>query len=352
MNIFVKELENMNKKEILELIENKYLEVNKHPNFDLYIYNYSAKAQYDRLWNEITLQCRGLIMDSNFNVIARPFLKFFNLGEMENQVIPNLPFDVFDKLDGSLGILYFADNKPFIATRGSFTSDQAIKANELLNSKYKNSISKLNPDYTYLFEIIYPTNRIVVDYGTQELLVLTGIIETKTGNEIELIDIGFPIVKKYDSLNDISKLNDLEQNNKEGFVIKFSNNYRLKVKFEEYKRIHKIVTQVSSIAIWEYLRENSSLNELLEKVPDEFYDWVKKIEKELKTQFDTIENQCKKDFKILEDRKQTALYFQKCENQSVLFAMLNERNYADIIWKKIRPEHEKPFSNSRNLEKE
>ena len=342
----------MNTKAINELIENNYLDVNKHPDFDLYIYNYTAKAQYDRLWNETTLQCRGLIMDSNYKLIARPFQKFFNLGEMENQIIPNLPFEVFEKLDGSLGILYFADNKPFIATRGSFTSDQAIKANELLNSKYKNSISKLNPNYTYLFEIIYPTNRIVVDYGTKELLVLTGIIETETASEIELTDIGFPIVRKYNGLNDISKLNDLEENNKEGFVIKFSNNYRLKVKFKEYKRIHKIVTQVSTIAIWEYLRENTSLNELLERVPDEFYDWVKITENELKIQFETIENQCKKDFKILEDRKQTALYFQKCAHQSVLFAMLNEQNYADIIWKKIRPEHEKPFGNSRYLETE
>ena len=54
----------------------------------------------------------------------------------------------------------------------------------------------------------------------------------------------------------------------------------------------------------------------------------------------------------MEDRKQTALYFQECAHQSVLFAMLNEQNYDDIIWKKIRPEHEKPFSNSRNLETE
>lgn len=37
------------------------------------MYNYTAKAQYDKLWNEVTLQCRGLILDGDGNVVARPF---------------------------------------------------------------------------------------------------------------------------------------------------------------------------------------------------------------------------------------------------------------------------------------
>jgi len=93
-----------------ELILENYVRVNKHPDRDLFIYNYTAKAQYDRVWNEITLQCRGLILDASGNIIARPFPKFFNLGEMEDQVIPALPFDVFEKMDGSLGITYWQGN--------------------------------------------------------------------------------------------------------------------------------------------------------------------------------------------------------------------------------------------------
>jgi RNA ligase len=31
------------------------------PDADFFIYNYTAKAQYDKIWNEITLQARGLI---------------------------------------------------------------------------------------------------------------------------------------------------------------------------------------------------------------------------------------------------------------------------------------------------
>jgi RNA ligase len=195
-----------------------------------------------------------------------------------------------------------------------------------------------------LFEIIYPENRIVLDYGKLESLVLLGIIETSTGNEFPLMDIGFPIVKRYDGLNDLSALKLLEEENKEGFVVRFKNGYRLKVKFEEYQRIHRIVTGVSTISIWEFLKEGKAMNELLERVPDEFYKWVRQVTDELTNNFKQIEAISKNDFKILEDRKATALYFQTCKYPAVLFKMFDNKNYDEVIWKMIRPTFSKPFS--------
>lgn len=334
----------MNIQQLYQLIEDGFVQRNKHPNHELYIYNYTAKAQYERVWNDITLACRGLIMNHNHEIVARPFAKFFNLGEMENQYLPNETFEVFEKMDGSLGIVYFINDIPFIATRGSFNSEQSIKANELLNTKYLNSISKLNKNHTYLLEIIYPENRIVLDYGKEEMLVLLAIVDRSTGKDQPLEDIGFPIVNKYNGLNDILTLKQLELNNKEGFVIKYKSGLRYKVKFAEYLRIHRIVTQVSSINIWEYLKEGNSFDEILERVPDEFYNWVKKTRNELIEKFNAIENQCKQEFKILEDRKATALYFMTCTYPSVLFNMLDEKPYDSTIWKMLRPNFEKPFS--------
>jgi RNA ligase len=335
----------MNTQQLYQLIEDGFVQRNKHPNHDLYIYNYTAKAQYERVWNDITLACRGLIMNQNHEIIARPFPKFFNLGEMENQYFPNETFDVYEKMDGSLGIIYFIDNLPFIATRGSFNSEQSRKANELLNTKYKDSIAKLNNDFTYLFEIIYPENRIVLDYGKEEILVLLAIIETNSGIEQPLEDIGFPIVNKYDGINDIHTLKQLETDNKEGFVIKYKSGLRYKIKFAEYLRIHRIVTQVSSINIWEYLKAGNSFDEILERVPDEFYEWVKKTKEDLLNKYNAIEAQCKQDFKVLEDRKTTALYFQTCQYPSILYNMLDNKPYDYIIWKHLRPSFEKPFCN-------
>ena len=327
-----------------EMISKNYVRVNKHPEHDLYIYNYTQNAQFERVWNEITLSCRGLILDENCNIAARPFPKFFNLGEMENQVLPESSFEVFDKMDGSLGILYWINDVPFMASRGSFASDQSDKANEMLHGKYRNSWPLLDKSKTYLFEIIYPENRIVLDYGASEELVLLAVIDTQSGEEFPLEDIGFPLVEKYDGIKDILTLKEMDITNKEGFIIKYANNFRVKIKFEEYLRLHRIITQVSNLNIWEYLKTNQSFEEILESVPDEFFNWVKQTKNDLENQYTAIENQCKEDFKLLESRKETALYFLTCKYSAVLFAMLDNKNYSPIIWKMIRPAFEKPFN--------
>lgn len=326
------------------MISQNYIRVNKHPEHDLYIYNYTQNAQFERVWNEITLSCRGLILDANGNVVARPFPKFFNLGEMENQMLPNTTFEVFDKMDGSLGILYWINDVPFIASRGSFASDQSDKANEMLHGKYKASWPLLDKTKTYLFEIIYPENRIVLDYGASEELVLLAVVDTESGAEFPLGDIGFPIVQKFDGIKDIRALSALNQENKEGFVIKYADNFRVKIKFEEYLRLHRIVTQVSNLNIWEYLKTNQSFEEILERVPDEFFNWVKLTKTNLENEYKAIEARCKADFKVLESRKETALYFQTCKHPNVLFWMLDEKEYSETIWKMIRPKFEKPFN--------
>lgn len=334
----------MNTTLLKEMISKNYVRVNKHPEHDLYIYNYTQNAQFERVWNEATLACRGLILDGNGNVKARPFPKFFNLGEIENEVLPDFTFEVYDKMDGSLGILYWINDIPFIASRGSFASDQSDKANEMLHEKYRNSWSFLDKNKTYLFEIIYPENRIVLDYGAAEELVLLAIIDTRSGEEFPLEDIGFPIVEKYNGIKDILLLKEMDIDNKEGFIIKYANNFRVKIKFEEYLRLHRIITQVSNVNIWEYLKTNQSMEEILERVPDEFFDWVKQTKNDLENKYSVIENQCKLDFKVLESRKETALYFLTCKYPGVLFAMLDNIDYSAIIWKMIRPTFEKPFN--------
>lgn len=317
--------------------------VQKHPEWDLYIYNYTARVQYERAWNEITLACRGLILDTAHNVIARPFPKFFNLGEVTEQEIPDTTFEVYDKMDGSLGILYWYNEAPYIATRGSFSSVQAVKANELLQHTYAAALPNLNRQKTYLFEIIYPENRIVLDYGEAEELVLLAIVDTQTGEEDPLENLGFPLVKRYDGIKDLATIKEMDDDRKEGFVIRFANNLRLKIKFKEYLRLHRIVTQISSVDIWEYLQSGQSFDEILDKVPDEFYQWVKRTRASLTTQYDAIEQQCKADFKVLDSKKDTALYFLQCAQPAVLFSMLNGKDYSKNIWKMIRPKFEKPF---------
>lgn len=326
-----------------------YVSERKHPEHELYIYDYSMHAQIDKVWNDVTMQCRGLILDKSKNVIARPFPKFFNFDEHKPEDIPQLPFEVYTKLDGSLGILYWINDEPFISTRGSFVSSQAIKATEMLKTHYANCIPHLQKGRTYLWEIIYPQNRIVIDYAGQEQLVLLAVIDNATGRDLPLEDIGFPIVQRHDGL-DYHNLKELEWKNHEGFVVKFSNGFRIKIKFDEYVRLHRIVTGISNKSIWDALRHGQDIDEILQQVPDELYAWARLTKEDFLRQYQEIEKTCRNDFKTFDTRKEAALYFQKCKYPHILFAMLDNMDYSDTIWKLLRPTFERPFRTVGEIE--
>lgn len=348
----------INKELLKKCLDEGLVFMQKHPEADLYIYNYADKCQYEKSWNEITLQARGLILDSEMNYVTRPFGKFFNIQEHGPEEIPNEEFEIFDKLDGSFGQIYWLNNKPYISSRGSFNSDQSIRANKILYEKYQHTFDKLDKTKTYIFEIIYPENRIVVNYNDMEDIILTAITDNKTGKDLPLeYDLGFKVVKKYDGINDLEELKALEENNKEGFVIKFKSGFRVKMKFAEYVRLHRVITGVSNIVIWEYLSQNKSFDELLSRVPDEFYDWVKETEIDLKTQYSRRESlvkyrydQIMKKIPLLapfnERRKLFAGIVMSNDRHisSILFNIFDNKDYSSIIWKYIKPKYAKPFS--------
>ena len=331
------------------LVEQHYLSVQKHPTEDVLIYNYTQKAQYDRYWTDETLMCRGLIVRPDGTLVARPFVKFMNYEEHQGP-LPLEPFKVTEKLDGSLGILYFVGNTPYLATRGSFTSEQAKRGTEILHTKYDNFHFK---DYcTYLFEIIFKGNRIIVDYGEMEDIVLLAVIHTDTGQEYDIHNMPyevtwpFPVAKHYDRVSDITSLRELEEANKEGFVIRFQSGLRLKIKFAEYVRLHRLLTQINARVIWDLLRNNQPFDDLLERVPDEFYTWVSKTRHDLLAQYGLIEAHCQMmahSVQHLPARKDQAALIVKEQYSGVIFSMLDHKNYQEAIWKVLRPQAEKPF---------
>ena len=115
--------------------------------------------------------------------IARPLPKFFNLSEYQGTIPDGVP-NIYEKLDGSLIILFHYQGEWEVASRGSFASEQAQMARVLL-ANYQADLGTIDREYTYLFEIIYPSNRIVVDYGSSRRLVLLAAVHTQTGVELE-----------------------------------------------------------------------------------------------------------------------------------------------------------------------
>jgi RNA ligase len=304
--------------------------------------------------------CRGLVTDNDGNVVARPFSKFFNYEELTPEQIPNEYFDVYEKMDGSLGVLFNYNGEWILATRGSFTSEQSIKGRQLLE---KYNYNRLNPDYTYLFEIIYTENRIVCVYDFEDL-VLLGMVHTLTGNEVNihntdnedirlknlLNNLGFNLVTLYKTWGEgFDELKNEISKDREGYVIRFKNGFRMKIKGDEYIRLHRILTNISNRDIWEYLKDGKSMDEILDKVPDEFYDWVRNTKNELVSQYQTLEREYQWIFKIInraqgiEERKVFAEYAKRYKHPGLLFNMLDDKDYSEQIWKLIYPTYSKPF---------
>jgi RNA ligase len=334
-----------------------------HPTLDLTIWNYSPAVQYGNLWDEITLKCRGLVTNNEGNIIARPFKKFFNIEEGKHT--PTEDFEVYEKMDGSMGILFNYKGEWILSTRGSFISEQSIKGRELLE---KYNYSKLHPDYTYIFEIIYFENRIVCQYDFEDLILL-GMIHTKTGYDVDihsgsnndirlkniLNNIGINIVKKYDGIKDYNTLKQMVDNNAEGFVVKFSNGDRMKIKGEEYLRLHKIMTNISTTGIWEYISNGGDIIDTLKDVPDEFYEKIKSYEKTLRYGYYQVSEYCGKSYdsfrygkygdkEVEPTKKEFAEYVMKnCHPpyRSVMFAMWDGKPYDKLIWNIIKPEFKK-----------
>jgi RNA ligase len=317
-----------------------------HPTLPLTIWNYTEKVQYEGLWDEVTLSCRGLVTDDRAVVFARPFKKFFNMEEGKHT--PTSEFEVFEKMDGSLIIVFWYDGGWVVASRGSFTSEQAVAASKIFFDKLNHNFSI---GITYLFEFTANWNRIVVDYGDEDNLTLLGAIRTDdeteaTYEQLEMIARGAncDVVKRYDGIKDYSTLKGIIKDNQEGFVIRFSNGDRMKIKGEEYLRLHKVMTNLSTTAVWEVLSNGGGMDDLLKDVPDEFYDKIKDYEKSLIVQFNKLEEEYQNHFdsiKGLGIRKlfaQTAIMFQ---HPSILFGMLDGKDISSIIWKIIKPEFKK-----------
>jgi len=270
----------------------------------LVLYNYTDKCTFEEKWNKYTLNARGTVYEiATGNVVARAFPKFFNFGELPTSKSRNLlkekDFQVNEKMDGSLGIIYYYNGWK-VNTRGSFTSEQAIKGLDILLSKYDQSL--LNKSTTYLVEIIYPENRIIVNYGDEEKLTLLATFHTQSGNELSLDTLKWnpfpcaPTIDKFSSIPEIieeqSKLSKLE----EGFVVRFSNGERVKFKSVEYLKIARILSNMTPLNCWKVMKNGRVDKSYTEHIPEEFRDELNKIVNDLEGEYLKIKSLATIDF--------------------------------------------------------
>jgi len=319
----------------------------RHPSLPISIYNYSQRCQFERLWDDVTLQCRGLIL-SDEEIVARPFRKFFNDTEHQESEIPwHLANEVTEKLDGSLLICFWFEGRWYFATRGSFASKQAERGRQIFESRH--SYSDLVIGMTYLFEVIYPENRIVVNYGDTEDVILLAMIETDTGVEwpLDRAPHGFNVVRRLPPDASAKELRSIITDDQEGYVVRFENGFRVKVKGQRYIELHRLICGTSSRTIWEALSTNQSFDEMLAVIPDEFGDWVRRERDSLIAAFNAMSARTEEAYlavNCLPDRKSQAMKIKAefADVSSAAFLALDGKPTAPALWKKLYPEFRRP----------
>lgn len=338
------------KQHIEQLIINGIISKRKHPDLPLYVLKYTKQFEinsrnaehYQACWTPLMKSLRGIVLTEDYHIVSRPFDKFFNI-EDEYYQVPEGPFQIFDKVDGSMIVVSLWNGHMIINTLGSFESEQAIRAKELLQTQYAAYIDLFQEGRTYMFEIVYPENQIVIKYDTPQLILL-GINDTLSGQSISLDSFKtWPDQCEqyhFQTIEDV--LEEIKQNqfkNKEGFVIFWpEKNYRIKFKYSEYFRLHKIRSHLSPNFIWEMLKDGQSFNEFTD-LPDEFIQEAENIWNEFLHQYALIEDQAKQMFLQLPQtsKKDFALQAKQSHLSSILFALWDQKDYSQIIWKMIKP---------------
>lgn len=332
----------------------------------LAILNYTPKAQYDNHWTDVTKACRGLIYDTETSeVVARPFEKFFNWDQGAVKYPPPGPVLRMPKMDGSLGILYTeVDPQKFdssvtsrykIATRGSMNSEQAVWATRKFNDMLY--ITGEAMDFfpavgkTYLFEIIYPENRIVVNYGDQERLTLLDVIDNETGfsdtSEFEACDWPDKVERVLLPGFDSGQVVDIPPG-EEGFVYLWPvRNFRTKMKAAEYIELHRIIFNLTPKNIWRAMVAGKSLEEIKEPFPDEFYDEINGIWANLEAAVMLISDKVFTEYNSIDptlDRKSFASAVKKRPRQiqGMLFALKDGKDIRESILRMVEPKGDKP----------
>lgn len=352
------------------------IRVQTHDYLPLSIANYTPMAQYSNTRTPEVESSRGLIFNHDtLEIMSRGFRRFYNWDDSNVPYPPSGPMVLSTKFDGSLGIPYLDisnfDGKGInFATRGSFNSPQAQKATQMLWSgdlgRYFGFqiVDLIVDNKTPVFEIIYPENRIVVDYKGESMLVLLDVLDNETGDSLisefddflwehkaekNLIPGGFS-----DAITHTIPAGE------EGFVLFWpGSGFRCKLKSAEYVELHRMATGLSKKAVWEWLGQGKTISDIKDNVPDELFGWVDDTVAEFNDKCsDIIDRACetydgimyrtfgpgRKFLDPVPEERKRGEFAREAQNypaeRALLFMLFDDREPEDIwkaVWKTIKP---------------
>ena len=286
---------------IESLKKNKYV-FEKDLGNDIYSFNFSKEAFYNRVWDNMTTQARGLFIDIKSNkILARSYNKFFKVNERKETELENIeksliyPVKFYLKYNGFLGILSVKDDELFFASKSTNTGDYVEYFKKIFYKKFNDKQIEvikdkiIKDDVTIVFEVIDNVNDPHIIEYKESNIILLDIIYNKTSYS----KISYEDLRKFTDDNGIQTkeliyiANDLESFKEtyekitstdykfndeyiEGFVIEDNNHFMVKTKSFYYDKWKCLRTKMENA-----LKSNNFKSKNKDDLENSFMQYLK-----------------------------------------------------------------------------
>ena len=312
-----------------------------HPdNENVFILDYTERCAFKKNWNETTRFCRDLIVnEEKMKIIGRGFSKFFSQRQETkfttaflNKHFPDANIEITEKLDGYQAVSFWLEGKLRFGSNGGFFTDATRIAESLWNNHYADVERHIPKDVSLVVEVIHEDLRVVTPYDRNEL-VLVGAVNYMTNHdydygELEQLakSLNMKVPNRYDMMSydeavDYAKETKFDH---EGFVVRYGNDKRIKIKGSEYLRVFKLTQLYGDKKMMGYW-VNDELKDIIESLPhphrQRFIDLEKDFDNKKKNFLLEYEYHFSRASK--ETRKDLGLWVQKnnIKHPAILFKM-------------------------------
>jgi hypothetical protein len=134
----------------------------------LFVLKYTKRVFFDNLWNEFLEECRGTIVDADYNLVSRPFTKIYNYGiESRAPVLaPDTPVTAYRKVNGFMVAVTWHNKDILVSTTGSTDSPYVAMAREMMLKHMPWTDWQIAvrgaKDFTLMFECVHPDDPHIV----------------------------------------------------------------------------------------------------------------------------------------------------------------------------------------------
>lgn len=331
--------------------------INEHKDFVLLRYNLmDTDAEFWKKYDGMYRECRSVVIDKkNECFVLTPFRKFFNLNETEETAeklirerIANAKRVEFaEKLDGSMQSARYYNGEYVLAGTSALDPELSFRVTigySLLHDNYKQMLRDY-PDYTFIFELICKEDKHVVNYSDEQRgLYLLGIRNVVTGVQHSYADVikiaeyyGVKHTNIFDKTLDdlLNELDDKSSDEAEGFVIDIDG-YKVKLKYNDYRAIHKLLAKIVSTNVIIQCFENGSWDDVRSKMPeayradadvvvDDMRQFLKVVNKQINDAFSFCQSNYRRYDDPKQDRKSFAM-FAIAHNKKISSYVINAYN--------------------------